>query len=113
MRTIEFRGKRIDDGEWIYGYLADVQEQYGYATINYVFDDGEEHWESCDLVDVNTVGQYTVLHDCNGKEIYEKSELDGKYRVEYIPPKFVGRDLTNNEIIDLYENRFTITKEYI
>lgn len=22
MRTIKFRGKRIDDGKWIYGYLA-------------------------------------------------------------------------------------------
>lgn len=71
MRQIKFRGKRIDDGEWIYGYLADVQEQYLYATINYVFNDGEEYWESCDHVYVNTVGQFTGLTDKNGTKIFE------------------------------------------
>lgn len=79
MRQVKFRGKRIDDGEWIYGYLADVQEQYGYATINYDFDDGEEHWESCDHVDVNTVGQYTGYRDDEGLEIFEGDLIRYQY----------------------------------
>jgi uncharacterized phage protein (TIGR01671 family) len=78
-RQIKFRGKRIDDGEWIYGYLADVQEQYGYATINSYFDDKDGHWETCDYVDVNTVGQYTGYNDDEGQEIFEGDLIRYQY----------------------------------
>lgn len=56
--------------------------------------------------------QSTGLKDKNSKEIYENCELDGRYRVEYIAPKFVCKDIINGDIIELYENKFTITKEH-
>lgn len=62
MREIKFRGKRKDNGEWVYGDL-------------------EHHWDGvqCRIsdycggnpVDPSTVGQYTGLKDKNGKDIYE------------------------------------------
>lgn len=65
MREIKFRGKRLDNGEWIEGDLLRMNGHW------FIFPDpapgGVDKYE----VDPATVGEFTGLKDKNGKEIYE------------------------------------------
>ena len=68
MRDIEFRGKRIDNGEWVYGYVC----CYGWTgkENTYIVPNYASALYSLE-VDPKTVGQYTELKDKNGIKIFE------------------------------------------
>ena len=58
-RTIKFRGKRIDNGQWVYGDLVQCAHDILILPIN----TGWTHHK----VIPETVGQFTGLLDKNGR----------------------------------------------
>lgn len=71
MRKINFRGKRLDNGEWVYGHYADyIHPDCGCQRPSIIYtllDIGN----MIVAVDPSTISQFANVTDCNDKEIYE------------------------------------------
>lgn len=95
-----FRGKRIDNGEWVHGYLFDDGFENGRVFIGGIVIE-KYNGTACDdwnvtginfcEIDPNTICQCTGLKDKNGKLIWENDI------VEY-------RDCTIERYVVAYEN---------
>lgn len=78
MREIKFRGKRLDNVEWVYGGLFRMH------GVPYIYPNPAPN--GCDEYEVipDTVGQFTGLLDKNGKEIYEGDIVANDFGNAYI-----------------------------
>ena len=65
MREILFRGKRTDNGGWVFGNLSDYGDCKTITTTK-----DFSILDSCEVIP-ETVGQYTGLKDLHGTRIFE------------------------------------------
>ena len=105
MREIFFRGKRVDNGKWVCGYLVidDFNDKQFVDTIPITYS-----------VDPETIGQYTGLTDMNGNKIFEgdivKNIITGeKGVIQWFDERsaFMMWNRTKNAIYFLYDKTFS------
>ncbi|KKL45843.1 hypothetical protein LCGC14_2351600 [marine sediment metagenome] len=74
----KYRGKRVDNGEWTYGYYFKIWEQ------TYILWGTTNDIPNMEEVDPKTVGQSIGLNDKIGQELWE-GDISQRYYNEHYP----------------------------
>lgn len=113
MREILFRGKRIDNGKWAYGYyFYDSFYNKAYITTgNYCTRTSKEKPNQRIInafeVDPNTVGRCTGKKDKNDNKIFEGDIVDFPDRSDSESYGVVKYDTNETEFAIVYDSIYT------
>ena len=86
MREILFRGKRVDNGEWIYGYYIKATHHWHNHGIHedWIATDTVQNGGWCNVrgkyaVIPDTIGQFTGITDENSNKVFDGDILKNEY----------------------------------
>ena len=88
MREIRFRGKRVGDGEWVYGDYSQPFRSLEAPNINHLcwissWNEASQ-CRNVSSVDPETVGQFMNINDEDGAEVFEGDIMrDDKHGTTY------------------------------
>ena len=115
MREILFRGKRVDNGEWVYGYYVKPTHHWHEHGIHddWIIRTAYQNGGYFNVVEryavvPETVGQFTGLTDKNGKKIFEGDIVEYKD----CPASDYYREtiICNRGVIEFSEGQFYVTE---
>ena len=113
MRDILFRGKRIDNGVWVYGFYfkeaINNEDKQGFEYLSFIKAAYGDHYKDYE-VDPKTVGQYIGEKDTKEQKIFEGD----KYLNSWNSPAVVTwRTKAEREITGHGSSELVITSGFV